>query len=116
MVPLAVDENVDGRVLRGLLRRSPRLDVVRVQDIGLDATDDREILAWAAAEGRLLLSHDVQTMTRFAADRLAAGERMAGLVLLPQVRSVGAVIDAVLQLLEEAEGSPLVGRIVYLKP
>jgi predicted nuclease of predicted toxin-antitoxin system len=37
---------------------------VRLADAG-----DPEVLAWAASEGRVVLTHDVRTMTRFAYDR-----------------------------------------------
>ena len=60
MLRLAADENVDARVLRGLLLRLPELDVVRAQDAGLSGAADPQVLAWAAVEQRLLLSHDVQ--------------------------------------------------------
>jgi hypothetical protein len=32
--PLA-DENFDNTIVRGLLRRNPNIDIVRVQDVGL---------------------------------------------------------------------------------
>ena len=35
MLRLAADENFNGDMIRGLLRRSPSLDIVRVQDVGL---------------------------------------------------------------------------------
>jgi hypothetical protein len=35
---LVSDENFNGDILRGLYRRCPELDVVRVQDVGLNAT------------------------------------------------------------------------------
>jgi hypothetical protein len=35
MVALAADENFNNDILRGLLRRKPDLDMVRVQDAGL---------------------------------------------------------------------------------
>jgi predicted nuclease of predicted toxin-antitoxin system len=53
---LATDENFDNRILRGLLRRRPELDIVRVQDVGLSGWSDAEVLAWAAQEGRVLLT------------------------------------------------------------
>ncbi len=58
MIKLVSDENFDGDVLRGLLRRLPELDVVRVQDAGLAGTPDPIILDWAAREQRILLTHD----------------------------------------------------------
>jgi predicted nuclease of predicted toxin-antitoxin system len=59
---LLTDENFNGAILRGLLRRLDRLDVVRVQDVGLLHTDNPTILEWAAKEQRMLLTHDVATI------------------------------------------------------
>lgn len=112
---LAADENLDGRISRGLLRRRPDLDVVRVQDVGLEATDDRAILVWAAEEGRVVLSHDVRTMTAFAAARIHAGEPLAGLVIVPQSDAVGRIIDALIQLVDEHFESGLRDQIIFLK-
>jgi len=66
VVKLLTDENFDSTILRGLLRRQPRLDVVRVQDVGLEATLDPAILDWAAIEDRILLTHDRDTVPNFA--------------------------------------------------
>ncbi len=35
MLPIATDEDFNNRILRGLLRRKPDPDIVRVQDAGL---------------------------------------------------------------------------------
>ena len=71
MLKLVSDENFDGDILRGLYRRRPDLDVVRVQDVGLNATSDPDILEWAAVEGRILLTHDRDTMPYFAYQRVS---------------------------------------------
>ena len=42
MIRLLADENLDNTIIRGLLRRNPDIDIVRVQDIGLSGEDDRE--------------------------------------------------------------------------
>lgn len=41
---LLTDENFNGAILRGIVRRLPELDIIRVQDVGLMATDDPDIL------------------------------------------------------------------------
>ena len=63
MLTLAADENFNNDIVRGLLRRRPDLDIVRIQDCGLSGVDDPLVLAWAAGEGRVLLTHDVATVT-----------------------------------------------------
>ena len=48
MLRLLADENLNNDIVRGLLRRSPDLDVVRVQDVGLSGAEDPTVLEWAA--------------------------------------------------------------------
>lgn len=73
MLRLAADENFNGRILRGLLRREPDIDLVRLQDLSLGGSTDPQVLGWAADENRILLSHDVNTLPRFAYERVRAG-------------------------------------------
>ncbi len=58
MLRFVADENFNGDIVRGLLLRRPDVDLVRVQDAGLTGADDPEILAWATAHDRIVLSHD----------------------------------------------------------
>ncbi len=78
MLRLAADEDFNNRILRGLLRRNPGLDIVRVQDAGLSGRGDAELLEWAATEERILLTHDVTTMKQYVDERIAAGLPMPG--------------------------------------
>lgn len=96
MLKLVSDENFDGDILRGLYRRRPDLDVVRVQDIGLNATPDPDILAWAAGEGRILLTHDRDTMPSCAYDRVRTGQAMPGVFLVSDLMPIGQAIDEIL--------------------
>jgi predicted nuclease of predicted toxin-antitoxin system len=63
MVQFLADENLNNQIVRGMLRQSSDIDIVRVQDVGLSGADDPTVLAWAAQEGRIVLTHDVATMT-----------------------------------------------------
>jgi predicted nuclease of predicted toxin-antitoxin system len=93
---LLTDENFDGDILRGLLRRMADLDVVRVQDVGLAQTPDLTILAWAADQQRILLTHDRDTVPGFAYDRVRAGEPMPGVFLVSDQMPKGQAIDQLL--------------------
>jgi len=66
MLKFLADENFDNTIVRGLFRRNLKLDIVRVQDVGLSGKDEPTVLEWAAQEGRILLTHDVATITRYA--------------------------------------------------
>jgi len=46
-VKFLTDEDFDNRILRGLLRRLPDLDIVRVQDTEVANKADPDVLEWA---------------------------------------------------------------------
>lgn len=96
MLRLAVDADVQGALVRGLRRRRPDLDLVRAQDALPPGTRDREVLAWAAAENRVLISNDRNTMVGFAYVRVAAGEPVPGLISTTNAQSIGDAIEDIL--------------------
>lgn len=96
MLKLVSDENFNGDILRGLYRRHPEIDVVRVQDVGLDGVPDPDILEWASRENRILLTHDRETMPNFAHERVKAGQPMPGLFLVSNVMPLGQAIEEIL--------------------
>jgi len=114
MLLLAADENFNNDILRGLLRRMPTLDIVRIQDVGLTRTPDPEVLEWAAQENRVLLTHDKNTITRFAFQRVIEGKRMPGVIEVDRSVPVGVAIEDVLLLAILSESPELEDRIIYL--
>lgn len=99
-VKFVADENFDNNIVRGLVRQKPDLDVVRVQDVGLSGADDPTVLAWAAQENRVLLTHDVRTITKYAYERLNAGLEIAGVLEVGKNAAIGQVIADILLLSE----------------
>lgn len=114
MIKLLADENFDNTVVRGLLRRNPNIDIVRVQDVGLSGADDPTILAWAAQENRVLLTHDVATITCYAYERVTQGQPMPGVIEVGVDVSIGKVIEDILLILECSLEGELEGQIQYL--
>jgi hypothetical protein len=114
MLLLAADENFNNDILRGLIRRMPNLDIRRVQDAGLSGADDSAVLDWAAREGRVLLTHDVSTMTRHAYERVRAGEQMPGVFEVRRDPSLGAAIDDILLLVECSLDGEWEGQVRHL--
>ena len=114
MPPLIADEDFNGRVVRGLLRRVPALDLVRVQDIGRMGADDAELLEWAAREGRVMVTHDANTMTRHAYARVAAGEPMAGVIVAAQDLPIGVIIEDLVMITQCTETDDWRGQVIFL--
>lgn len=114
MIRLAADENFNFAVVRGVRRRSPTVDVITVQDADLSGQDDPTILEWAASEGRVLLTHDVATMTRYAYERVAAGLPMPGVFEVGRHVPIGTAIDEILLLAECSLEGEWEGQVRYL--
>lgn len=93
MLRLLIDHNFNERILRGVADRIPQLDAVKARELGLSRAPDPELLARAALAGRILVTHDVQTIPDFADQRLAAGEPMPGVFVIPQDVPIGRAIE-----------------------
>ena len=114
MLRLLADENFNNNIIRGLRRRNPALNLVRVQDVGLGGADDPSVLEWAAQQGRVLLTHDVATITRYAYERVAAGQAMSGVFEVSRTVPIGIVIDDILLLAELSLENEWEGQVRYL--
>jgi predicted nuclease of predicted toxin-antitoxin system len=110
----AADVNFHGDILRGLLRRMPDLDVVRLQDVGLDQATDPAILEWAAREGRIILSHDVSTLTGEAIRRVHAGLPMPGVFIVRKGAKRVQAIEDLLLLAGASEPGEWKGQVRYI--
>jgi hypothetical protein len=108
------DENFDGRIIRGLLRRMATLDLVRAVDVGLSGADDPSLLEWAAKEGCVVLTHDVTTMAGFAYARVAARLSMPGVVEVAKHVPIGQAIDDLLLLAIGSVPGEWEGQVIYL--
>lgn len=98
MLRFLADENFNNQIICGVLRRNINVDIIRVQDVGLTEAEDPTALEWATQNRRVVLTHDVATMTTFAYERLQAGLAMPGLFEISRRVSVGLVIEEILLL------------------
>jgi hypothetical protein len=108
------DEDLNRVVVLATRRLEPTLDFATVPELGLAGTADADVLAFAAAEGRLLVSHDVNTMRAAAEARVRAGAPMPGLFLVPQDRPVRAVADSLVLIWGATAAEDWRDQIVYL--
>jgi hypothetical protein len=109
------DENFNGRILRGLLRRVPDLDVVRAQDVeAIRGADDPVLLEWAAERGRIVLTHDVSTMGHFAFERVVIGKPMPGVFEVNADLPVGVAIEELILIATASEPGEWEGQVRFL--
>jgi hypothetical protein len=108
------DADVRKEIVLGLKLAAPDAEFVSVRDIGMGAAPDPEILSFAAREGWIVVSHDVHTMTRFAYERVALGEKMPGLFIVPQSRATGPTAEALFEIWAASDAEEWDGQVNFL--
>ena len=108
------DEDLNGRIVRGVRRRISDLDSRTVQEADLPEASDPAILDWAATQGRVVITHDHRTMRPCAEDRLKAGMPMTGLILVRQTAALGQVIDDLVLVAKATTAEEWKGTILFL--
>lgn len=93
MIRLFIDQDFDHDILRGLERRIPDLDAVSAYEADLSKASDLALLTWAGEAGRIILTHDRKTMPAHASNLIAAGEPMAGVIVISRQLPISQVID-----------------------
>lgn len=116
MLRLASDADVHGDIINGLRRRAPEIDIVRVQDALPEDASDPAVLAWTAAENRVLITNDRNTMVGFAYQRAAAGEPAPGLIATTNDQSIGSAIDDILLIAECMTAEEIRNQFVVFLP
>jgi len=114
MLSFIADENLNYNIVRGLLRRKADLNITRIQDVDLSGKDDATVLEWAAQENRILLTHDVSTITKYAYERVNEGLSMPGVFEIKMDSPLGDIIDDLLLLANYSYEDEWEGKILYL--
>jgi predicted nuclease of predicted toxin-antitoxin system len=114
MLRLLTDEDVHGDIVRGLLRRQPALDLIRVQDVGLIQTPDNIILDWAAQQGRVVVSVDKKTLAVDVWERVVRGLPMSGVVILRTLLTIGQAINELELVALGGNPDDLRNQVIYL--
>lgn len=114
MLRYLADEDFDNRILRAFRRREPDLDWIRVQDVGLGGREDESVLQFAAANGRVVLTRDVSTMTAAAYGRIEQAEPMQGLIVVAHRMAVGRAVDELIFLAKESASDEWDGQVIWL--
>lgn len=114
MLPLLIDENFNQRILRGMRRTVPDLDVTITQNIGLKGAVDPEVLAKAAETRRIVVTHDLRTLPKHAYERVRAGRPMPGVVAVPDTMPIGQAIEELALIVECAQPADLENLVLFL--
>jgi hypothetical protein len=104
------DNDLRKAIVRGATRREPQMNFRSAQSARLDGIPDPEVLAFAADEGRILISHDFQTMPMHFR-QFTQGRRSPGVLLVRQDLPVGEAIETLLLVWRASEADEWVNRL-----
>ena len=113
-VRFLADADLNKSIVSGVLRREPAIDFLTAGAAGLRRLKDLEVLALAAEQQRVLVSHDVGTMPAHFRTYRNAGKRSAGLFLVAQTLDVGTAIEELLLIWLASDASEWENRLVWL--
>jgi len=113
-VRFLADADLNKAIVSGVARREPAIDFLTAHAAGLRRREDLEVLALAAEQRRVLVSHDVGTMpAHFHAFR-NAGNHSSGVFLVAQSLDIGTVIEELLLIWLASEASEWENRLEWL--
>ena len=93
MVRYHADASLHHAIVTGCSRREPAIDFLSAHAAKLDGIADGDVLAIAADQGRILVTHDFQTMPKHFGEYLAAGRSSPGVFMVKQRTPIRRVID-----------------------
>lgn len=107
------DENLNAKIIAGVLRREPGVDFQSARAANLIGLSDPEVLAIAAEAGRILVSHDRQTMPSHFS-RIVAESNSAGLLIVSQRLDLRQTIEQIVLIWTASEAEEWVNHVGYL--
>lgn len=112
-VRFQADADLSQILLKATIRREPSIDFQTAHAAGLVALADNQVLARAASEGRVLVTHDRKTMPRHFAEFIAK-EASAGVIVVPQKLAVNAAVEDLILIWGASESDEWTNRIQSL--
>ena len=107
------DADLKQAIVSGAIRRQPNLDFPSANVAGLEGKSDREVLAIAAQERRVLVTHDRKTMpAEFG--RFIEIQTSSGLVVLSQNLPTNDAIEALILIWETSTAEEWINQIMSI--
>jgi predicted nuclease of predicted toxin-antitoxin system len=112
-VRFQADADLDGRVIRGLRRAAPGVDIRTAADAGLERLEDSEVLQIAADSGRILVSQDRRTMPSHFS-RYVTRADSPGVILLRETIPISIAIEELALIWNASEAAEWINRLVWI--
>jgi hypothetical protein len=107
------DADLNQVIVSAIIRRVPAIDFRTATSAGLARLKDPDVLAVAAGDGRVLVTHDHATMPRHFAE-FVRSQHSPGVIVVPQHVPVREVADDLILIWTATEANEWVDRIAFL--
>src|SRR5215210_5857640 len=112
-VRFQADADLNQTIVLALLRREPGVDFQAAVAAGLAGLDDPTVLALAAHDGRVLVTHDQSTMPEHFS-QFIAGRTSPGMLVVPQHLPPSIAVEELLMVWAASSAEEWRNRIAYL--
>lgn len=107
------DADFKQAILRGVLRREPGMDFQTASVAGLSGLTDLEVLAIAAQDSRVIVSHDQRTMPHYFSEFIAT-QTSPGLIIIPQKILIAVAVEELLLIWVASSPDEWINRVCRL--
>lgn len=105
------DADLRQAIVTGTIRRKPKLNFRSANAAELEGIKDPEVLAMAALDSRVLVTHDRKTMpTEFG--QFITSQTSSGVLILSQNLPVSEAIDAIILVWEASTAEEWINQIM----
>jgi Domain of unknown function (DUF5615) len=113
IVQYQADADLNQAIVTGVLRREPNVDFQTAVAANLEGVKDPDVLAIAARQGRILVSHDRRTMPAEFAEFIAQ-QPSSGVIIVSRRLPMEVVIEELLIIWAVSSAQEWVDRIAKL--
>lgn len=114
MIRFLADADFNYLIVKGCRLREPAMDFLTGNEARLRRVPDPEVLALAAAENRILVSHDLRTMPAHFGDFLSARHSSPGVFLVSRRTPLRIVIEELVLIWAASDPDEWKNRIVRI--
>ena len=113
IISFQADADLNHNIVIGVLRREPTIDFQTALTAGLEGVPDKTVLAIAAREKRILVSHDQKTMPFHFAEFITT-QTSPGVLIVPQSLPIREAIDSLILIWTASTAEEWKDRILFL--
>lgn len=114
MIRFLADADFNHAIVKGCRRCEPAMDFLSANEAKLEGVPDPDILALAAEQDRILVTHDRQTMPHHFGAFLMTGRSSPGVFLVSQHAPIGEVVDALVLIWAASDAEEWKNRILNI--